>query len=169
MMPARDAAPNPGAVDGPRPLPAIGNEASNIEFESGFATFLIDQKITERSVLDRAGSAARKIGERFDRVLTKLGLLSEADLATALSRFLSIPLVSAADVPMEPVLADISAPDFIRRNKIMPLAVGDGKVTVGTTDPFNQEPVCALAYLTGLEVIVRIVVPADFDRAFDAG
>jgi hypothetical protein len=68
------------------------------EFRTAFADFLVAQNITDRSTLDRAGSAARKTGERLDRVLTKLGLLSESDLAAALSKFLNIPLVAAADI-----------------------------------------------------------------------
>jgi general secretion pathway protein E len=94
--------------------------------------------------------------------------VSEADLAAALSKYLMVPLASAADVPMEPVLADLVEADFIRRNKIMPLAAGDGALTLGVTDPFNHEPVSALAYLTNLTVQLRIFVPADFDKAFDA-
>jgi general secretion pathway protein E len=157
----------PGAEHGRQALPAIDSESCNLEFESGFGTFLVDQRLTDRSVLDRAGSAARKTGERFDRVLTKLGLLSEADLAVALSKFLSIPLVAPAEVPMEPVLTDIVDANFVRNNNVIPLAVDDQAITVGTTDPFNQEPFDAVAYLTGLEVHVRIFVPAEFDRAFD--
>ena len=168
MMPDLVTAPTSGAANGTQALPTIDGEARNREFESAFGTFLVDQKITDRNVLDRAGNAARKTGEQFDRVLTKLGLLPEADLAVALSKFMSIPLVAAADVPMEPVLADVVAAEFVRHSRIMPLAAGDGKIIVGATDPLNQEPICALAYLIGLEVIVRIFVPADFDKAFDA-
>jgi general secretion pathway protein E len=135
----------PGAEHGRQALPAIDSESCNLEFESGFGTFLVDQRLTDRSVLDRAGSAARKTGERFDRVLTKLGLLSEADLAVALSKFLSIPLVAPAEVPMEPVLTDIVDANFVRNNNVIPLAVDDQAITVGTTDPFNQEPFDAVA------------------------
>ena len=50
----------------------------------------------------------------------------------------------------------------------MPLAIRDDAIVVGLTDPFNREPVDALAYLTGREARVQIFVPADFDRAFEA-
>jgi general secretion pathway protein E len=137
-------------------------------FRAAFADFLVAQNITDRSTLERAGSAARKTGERLDRVLTKLGLLSESDLAGALSKFLNIPLVAAADIPIEPVLKDVIEAQFVRQNKIFPLALTDDCISVGTTDPFNQEPFHAIAYLTGLAVHIRIFVPADFDKAFDS-
>ena len=156
-------------VDGPGSSDvATGHDDRREEFEAAFVAFLDVQKLADRSTLDRAGSAARKTGERFDRVLTKLGLLSESDLAAALSRFLNIPLVAPADVPMEPLLGDVIEPQFVRHNKIMPLAVTDEWITVGATDPLNQEPFHAMAYLTGRAVKVRIFAPADFDKTFDS-
>jgi general secretion pathway protein E len=142
-------------------------ESSREELEAAFAEFLVGNNIADRSTLERARSAAQKTGERLDRVLTKLGLLSETDLAAALSKFLSVPLVAQADIPLEPTLKDVIEAQFVRQNKIMPLAVSDRRVSVGTTDPFNGEPLQAIAYLTGLAVDIRIFVLADFDKAFD--
>lgn len=133
-----------------------------------FGAFLTDGSIVSAAVLDRARRAAATAGERFDRVLTKLGLISEAELASALSRYLSVPLATAADVPAEPVRPDMLTPDFVRRNRVMPLAVDTGTLTVGVTDPFNDEPLGALAYLTNLEVSFSIFTPADFDKAFES-
>jgi len=45
--------------------------------------------------------------ERLDRVLTKLGLVSETNLAIALAKFLSLELVRPADLPLERILPDI--------------------------------------------------------------
>jgi general secretion pathway protein E len=142
-------------------------ESNRCELEADFAVFLVAQNVADRPTLDRAESAARKTGERLDRVLTKLGLLSEADLAAALSKFLDIPLVAPADIPIEPVLNDLIEAQFVRQNKIMPLTLADRCISVGTTDPLNREPFDAIAYLTGLPVHIRIFVPADFDKAFD--
>jgi general secretion pathway protein E len=142
-------------------------ENNRHELEAAFAEFLVAQNVTDHPTLERAESAARKTGERLDRVLTKLGLLSETDLAAALSKFLNIPLVVPADVPMEPVLKDVIDAPFVRQNRIMPLALADRCISVGTTDPFDQELCHAIAYLTGLAVRLRIFVPADFDKAFD--
>jgi general secretion pathway protein E len=137
-------------------------------FEEEFGRFLLKQKIVDLIVLERAVSAARKTSERLDRVLTKLGLVAEAALAVALANFLGLALARPTDVPLERILADLIEADFVRRNKILPLAVEDGTLSVAVTDPFNREPVQALAYLTDLTVEVRIFAAADFDKAFDA-
>src|SRR6266581_4057270 len=113
-----------------RSLPVIPIAADHDEADADiaetFGAFLAEENIVDRAVLDRARRAARTTGERFDRVLTKLGLISESDLATALSRHLSIPMASPAHVPAQPILPDVVGPDFVRRNRVMPLAVSEG-------------------------------------------
>jgi general secretion pathway protein E len=133
-----------------------------------FGEFLLAEKIIDRMALERAASAAQKTGDRLDRVLTKLGLIAETDLVAALSAFLSLRQVGSNDLPMEPVLPDIFEPDFVRRNRVLPLGVTSGVLAVGVTDPFNQEPVRAVAFLTNLVLDVRIFTAADFEKAFDA-
>jgi general secretion pathway protein E len=139
----------------------------NSEIEEGFGRFLIAEKIIDHIVLERAVSAARKTGERLDRVLTKLGLVPDTNLAVALANFLSLTLARPTDVPLERILPDVIEADFVRRNRILPLALEDGALSVGVTDPFNSEPVHALAYLTNLTLNIRIFAPADFEKAFE--
>jgi general secretion pathway protein E len=137
-------------------------------FAEAFGAFLVEEAILERSMLERARRAAHTTGERFDYVLTKLGLVSEGDLAVSLSKYLSIPLATPALIPAAPVLTERIGVDFVRRNRVMPLATEEGRLAVGITDPFNDEPIRALAFLTNLPVATHIFVPADFDKAFEA-
>jgi general secretion pathway protein E len=163
--PARQAPETPGPALQSQLAPP---DPSDADFAERFGVFLASESICDGAVIERARRAAVSTGERFDHVLTKLGLVSDVDLATALSRYLSVPLATPADVPSEPLLADVAAPDFVRRNRVMPLAAGPGTLTLGVTDPFHLEPVRALAYLTDRSASIRIFVPAEFDRAFQA-
>jgi general secretion pathway protein E len=138
------------------------------DFEDRFGQFLVEQEIIDAVVLARAVSAARKTGERLDRVLAKLGLVTDANVALALSNFLALALAGPKDVPLERLLADVVETDFVRRNRIMPLALESGALAVGVTDPFNREPIEALAYLTNLTVSLRLFTSADFEKAFEA-
>jgi hypothetical protein len=54
-----------------------------------------------------------RLGERLVRVLTTLGLVSETNLAAALSRFLSLALARSGDVPLERILPDLIEADFL--------------------------------------------------------
>jgi general secretion pathway protein E len=159
-----------GKLNGSSPgtFVTAGGRTNEEDIAEHFGAFLANENIITSLVLDRARRAARTTGERFDRVLTKLGLISETDLASALSRYLSIPLATAGDVPAEPVQLDMIRPDFVRRNRVLPLAIYAGMLSVGVTDPLNDEPLRALRYLTNLMISVRLFVPADFDKAYEA-
>jgi general secretion pathway protein E len=150
------------------PALLTSSRVDTLSFEGEFGRFLVDEKIIDSAVLDRAAGATRKSGERLDRVLTKLGLIAEENLTVALSKFLSLAIVQAGDIPLERVLPDLVEADFVRRNKIMPLALRNGVLSVGVADPLNTEPIRALAYLANVDVVARIFTPADFDKAFDA-
>jgi general secretion pathway protein E len=149
----------------------IQNDVSDVpasEFIDAFGRFLIAQKLIEDLALDRAHRAATVTGERFDHVLTKLGLMSDTELALALSRYLSIPTATLDGTPLEPVLNDVIDFEFVRRNRVVPLKVDSDRLVVGVVDPFNTEPIRAIAYITGLRVTRQIFVPADFEKAVEA-
>jgi general secretion pathway protein E len=147
---------------------AISQDGHRQPFADSFGAFLVDEKLAERAAIERALRAAQTTGERLDRVLTKLGLVSEAGIAAALSKFLSIPMVAAAQLPLEPILADVIDVSFVRRNRVMPLTINDDRLVVGVVDPLHDEPIRALAYLTCKPVTPHIFVAAEYEKAFEA-
>jgi general secretion pathway protein E len=164
---------NPTPVS-PPPVPGLATPAIAVPVDAGepgfadsFGAFLVQEGAVDRLVLDRAHRATQATAERFDHVLTKLGLLSDADLALAYSKYLSIPIALATEMPTEPVLGDILSADFVRRNKVLPLSSDKSDLVIALVDPFNHEPVRALAFLTSLTVIPRILAPAEFDKLFE--
>ncbi|UTD29050.1 GspE/PulE family protein [Bradyrhizobium sp. WD16] len=132
----------------------------------GFGEFLRTSKLIDEATLVRARRATAT-GERFDRVLIKLGLMAEADLTTALATFLQINLVEPTDIPVEPIMLDLVGADFCRRNRLIPLARADAGLTLGVIDPFDQDPCRAISYLVGLPISVLLFTPALFERVFD--
>jgi hypothetical protein len=68
-------------------------DASEPDFAESFGGFLVQDGAIDGLVLDRAHRATEATAQRLDQVLTKLGLLSETDLAAEYSKYLSIPLV----------------------------------------------------------------------------
>ena len=129
-----------------------------------FGHFLTNAGLIDEQVLDRAGRAAKTTGERLDRVLIKLGLLSETEVTAALAKFLGLSLVAAADLPLQPVLSDTIGSAFIRRNKVLPLGVENDALRVGVVDPFATEPLRAVAYLVDLELAVHVFSPTQFEK-----
>jgi general secretion pathway protein E len=162
-------------LNGPQVHPVLNGSSAPVhdyddlgidDLAEGFGAFLLAQELVDESVVERARRATHTAGERFDRVLTKLGLMSETDLTGALSHYLSIPLAAPSDLPREPVLADLITADFVRRARVMPLALTADRLLLGVVDPFNDEPMRAVAYLTSLTVAPRLFTPAEFERAY---
>src|SRR5215217_4039681 len=89
----------------------IALDPDSTKFEEEFGGFLIAENIVDHIVLERATSAARKTGDRLDRVLTKLGLVSEANLAVALSKFLCLEVARPGELPLERLLPDLIEAD----------------------------------------------------------
>ncbi|MGJ4946772.1 GspE/PulE family protein [Bradyrhizobium sp. HKCCYLS20291] len=140
-------------------------DVDQAELLNSFGDFLLAENILDRTSLDRAGRAAQTTGDRLDTVLTKLGLVPETGLVAALSKFLALELVRMDEVPLEPVLPEQVEAAFVRHNRVLPLRSAAGRLSVGVTDPFNNDPVRALAFLTGQAVDIRLFTSADFDKA----
>ena len=148
--------------------PAPRVDAHSPEFADDFGAFLLGERAIDELALQRSQRAARQSGERFDHVLTKLGLVSEADLCTHLGKFLDIPQLEQRDLPVEAPLRDVIPEKFIRANGLLPLFVDGQRLTLAVTDPLDLEPVEALAYSTGYEIELRLATPAVFDKAWSS-
>ncbi len=135
-------------------------------FFEEFGAFLLEGRALDELALQRSQRAARQSGERFDLVLTKLGLVSETDLCDHLSKFLRIPLIEPRDIPLEPVLSEEIPEKFLRASGLLPLLLDSGQAALALLDPLDLEPVDALAYSTGLTFELRLMTPALFEKAW---
>jgi general secretion pathway protein E len=135
-------------------------------FAEEFGSFLLDARALDDLALQRSLRATKQSGERFDRVLTKLGLVSEADLYAHLSKFLNIPVLEPRGVPLEPALADKIPEKFLRAAAILPFFIDKDKPALAVTDPLDVESVDALVYSTGLDFELRLLSPSLFEKAW---
>jgi general secretion pathway protein E len=137
-----------------------------LAFERSLAARLIaagklDEPAAERALRLRASSE-----ERLERILTKLGLVHERDVAEAVSNELGLPLVDPADYPDTPVLESAS-PKFLKQAQILPLSDGPDRLVLAVTDPLDEYSVRSLALLTGKPVEIRIATPSDVELAYE--
>ena len=135
------------------------------EFPQVFGRRLVDEGLIDAHGLQRALRAMAATGERFDHVLTKLGLISESDLFAQLAAHLGNPPVSPEEMPAAPVLPDLIELKFVQRHGALPLACDDRRLLVATSDPLNDEPLKALAYLVERPIEARVITPVEFERA----
>jgi len=147
--------------------PGRGVDPSDAELVERLAGFLSKRGVLDELALHRALRAQRQSGERFDLVLTRLGLVTEADLAGLLADFLGLPLLDPGQLPEVPLLADRLQLQFLKSNRIIPIADRGDTLLVAIADPFNTDPPAALSYLLGRPVDCGVMAAGDIERALE--
>jgi general secretion pathway protein E len=133
----------------------------------GLGAQLVAAGLLPAATLERAERLSAESGERLETVLTRLGFLTERDLAEALARLLDIPLAAARDYPASPVLDALFSRKFLRASRLVPLAETADGVVVAMADPFDREAAEAVRFATGKPVLRRVAFPADVDAALE--
>ena len=87
--------------------------------------------------MERAERLSAEFGERLEVVLTRLGLVSERDLAEALAELLNLPLASAKDFPDEPLFEDKFSRKFLKEAQLIPLEDGPTGLTIAAVNPLD--------------------------------
>jgi general secretion pathway protein E len=131
------------------------------------AAYLASRGVLDELALHRALRAQRQSGERFDLVLTRLGLIAEADLARLLADFLGLPLLDPSQLPEAPLMADRLQLQFLKGNCIIPVADRGDSLLVAIADPFNTEAAAALSYLLERPVECGVMPAGDIERALE--
>jgi general secretion pathway protein E len=137
-------------------------------FADRLSQFLLDRGVLDRPALGRARSAQAKTNERFDFVLSRLGLVPEAQVARLLADFLSLPFIEGDDLPARRVLENGVRPAFLKANRILPLEFNGEALVVALADPFNRDAVQSLSYLLDRSIEERVAAPSDVEKALEA-
>ena len=117
--------------------------------------------------LDRAVRLAGSSGERLGSLLPKLGLVSERDLAEALSGLLDLPLVGPSDFPETPLLAEKLSPRFLRESRVLPVSDGDDGLVLAMADPLDDYVLDALRLTSGRDLLVCVAEPSELEAAIE--
>ncbi len=115
--------------------------------------------------LDRAISAQQEMGGMLGRVLVRLGLVSDLDVAQALSFQLGIPLVSADGFPELMPEVDGLLPEFLQANAVYPLRLEDGQLHLAMAVPQDAFVVKALHLATGCAIRPHLALESDIEKA----
>ena len=147
------------------PPPAHETDARGEAFVKRFGAFLIERDIVNELTVRRAERAQRQSGERFDTVLTRLGLIDEAGMAKVMAAYLNLPLLTAADLPDAPLFAGQLQAAFLNAAKVIPAADDGERVVLAMADPLNTEPASALAFLLGRRIEPAVMAEAEVTGA----
>ena len=143
------------------------HESRDVAAPAGLADLVQARGLVSAETLARARAVHAETGERFDAVLTRLGLVSEQALAEAISHAAGLPIAGAADYPDAPVAADRVSPRFLREFKAVILRETPGGFDVAVVDPLDPYPLQALRLVLGAEVRPWVGRAGDVEAALD--
>jgi general secretion pathway protein E len=96
-------------------------------------------------------------------LLTRLGLVSEREMAEAVSELLSLPLLSAKEFPDTPPANVQTSVRFLKHHHICPIGESENDVTLLVADPADRFPMQALELATGRKVKLNIGMRSEID------
>jgi general secretion pathway protein E len=149
-----------GAMD---PTAPGGSEA----FLDSLAEVLTAAGKLQAPALARARRVSAETGERLDAALTKLGLVSDKDLAQAIAQTAGLELAGDNDFPQSPVFETALSARFLRQARVVPLVDDAERAVVAVADPLDSFVIDALRLATERPIELRIATPAQIEAALD--
>jgi general secretion pathway protein E len=119
------------------------------------------------SALERARRVSRETGESLDAALTKLGLVSDADLANAIAQTAGLERVGDKDFPREPLFEEQLSVRFLRQAQAIPVADAADHAVIAVATPLDRFVIGALELATGKPAQLRIATPSQINAALD--
>jgi general secretion pathway protein E len=153
-----------GKPGGPAKLPA-NRQPESRDFMLGLAQRLVEAGKLQPSGLERALRVNAETGEHLSSALTKLGLISEIDLAAAYANELGLKLVERKDFPDEPLFEDRLSLRFLQQARVVPIEQGPDGAVLAMADPLDRFAIDAVGMAAGTPVEVRVATPADIEAA----
>lgn len=117
--------------------------------------------------LDRAAELSRGNGLGVEAVLSRLGLVGDADMASAMAEALQLPQVTAEAFPAQPPLADRLTPAFLRNACVLPLRETAEGLDLAMADPRDEFTVNALRLMVQKPVRRYVAPRGAIERALD--
>src|SRR5262249_28923903 len=117
--------------------------------------------------LDRARRLQAESFERLELVFTKLGLVSDRDLAQAMAAHCGVAILTAKELPEKPLFEDRVKRSFLHHARAIPVQDTAAGVIVAMVDLLDPYFVRAIALALERPILPRIVLPADFEAAFE--
>ena len=126
-----------------------------------------DNKISDADLSKVLRMCEEKPHVSFLDLLARLGLVSDFDIARALSTILQLPIVGKDRFPVENIVENLISDRFLKEQKIMPLALDEDHILVAMTNPADIETREAIALACDREVNVRVGVASEIDAGLE--
>jgi general secretion pathway protein E len=131
------------------------------------AAYLVETGQCDLRTIERGRRVGAETGQRLDRVLLQLGLLSERGLAEAFAAIFGLTLARPEDYPRDvPLCADRLPARFLRGARALPVSEAGDTLVVAVADPLDEFIPSAIAAAVGRKIRLVIAVSIELEAAF---
>ena len=146
------------------PIEAIVTSPVEATLDDRICHFLVARGRLKEADLARAGRLHEEDPSgSLVALLTRLGLVSEREMAEAVSELLRLPLLSAKEFPEVPPANVQTSVRFLKHHHVCPIGESDHDVTVLVADPADTFPLQALRLATGRTIALNIGLRSEID------
>ncbi|WP_341502605.1 type II secretion system ATPase GspE [Gallaecimonas sp. GXIMD4217] len=137
------------------------------EMETALGETLVGKGVLSATDHARVQRMRQSSDDPLPLLLTKLGLVSEKDMAEQLSELLDLPLASSKDFPAEPLLPQALSERFLKEYHLLPLEEADGDLQLAMANPLDGFAKEAVALATGKAIRPQVAPATEIDAAID--
>lgn len=130
---------------------------------------LIDDKFANPEQIQVALETQVAEKKRIGHVLVEMGILSEKDLLTALSKRLNVPVFNPDETSVSKDLLDLFSIGFLLKNKVLPVRRNGRGIYVAMEDPLNISLIRDIEFMLGTVVQPMIANRSDISHLLDKG
>ncbi len=134
-------------------------------FAESFGERLMDAGKLDRAALSRAQVLGQEHDQPIHQILTKLGLLSDTDLAEELAAHLSLRRVQASDFPITALYEGQISARFLKAHQIMPIGEDETAIELAMVDPLDEFSLDAVRLITKKSIKRCVATPAEVENA----
>ncbi len=128
---------------------------------------LLEQRLLGKPDLDKALEVQKQKGGSLSQVLVGMKLVEPKQLASALSRALSTPIISLARIDLDPKLSELIPRKVAFHYQIVPISRMGSQMTIAMADPLNILALDHLSQSTGMSLTPLITTPEEIQDALN--
>ncbi|MCA9299674.1 MAG: Flp pilus assembly complex ATPase component TadA, partial [Phycisphaerales bacterium] len=118
----------------------------------GIGMILQERGLITHTQLDEAIAEQRSSGERLDRVLVRMNMVTQEQVLQAVGDQFHMPVVDLASLDVVGDVLDMLPSNLVHRQSCVPISRDGDTLTVATSDPFELTVLDELKLLTGCTI-----------------
>ena len=131
---------------------------------------LIEENLITQEQLDKALKLAKESGKKIGETLVENGMTTDADIMNALSRQLSIAIVSLIGVKIPEEMIGLVDAEVLRKHRMVPLGYFQGNrnvIQLAMVDPMDMTAIDDFTIITNLQVEPVLALPNEIMLTLD--